>query len=41
MWLIRPFSIPQVYAAIPRLLAHFANTEVELLESSDTHAVLQ
>ncbi len=41
VWLLRPFSIAQIYAAIPRLLTRFANTDIRVLEVTDGRAVLQ
>ncbi len=41
VWLLRPFSIAQIYAAIPRLLGRFANTDMRVLEVTDDHAILQ
>ncbi len=40
-WLVRSFSVSQVYAAVPRLLARFADTDVRLVSVGKTQAVLE
>ncbi len=41
VWLTRPFSLSQVYAAVPRLLARFSNTDIRVCEVASTYAILQ
>ncbi len=41
VWLTRPFSLSQVYAAVPRLLARFSNTDIRVCKVAATYAIFQ
>ncbi len=41
VWVVRPFSVSQVYVAVPRLLSNFASTHITLIDSSPQRAVLR
>ncbi|MBN2003324.1 MAG: GAF domain-containing protein [Anaerolineae bacterium] len=41
VWLTQPFTLTQVYAAVPRLLARFSNTDIRVCQVARDYAILQ